>query len=114
MLQQITLRQFFEWRMYAQHEPFGEMRADYRAAMAQALLANIHRDRKKRAAPFQVEEFLLTFGAAAPKRTQTVKQQKRIALMLARAANAETEKKAATVARKPRKAKGSSADAAVA
>lgn len=113
MLQQITLRQFFEWRMYAQHEPFGEMRADYRAAMAQALLANIHRDRKKRAAPFQVEEFLLTFGAAAPKRTQTVKQQKRIALMLARAANAETEKKAAAT-RKPRKAKGGSADAAVA
>lgn len=43
---------------YARMEPFGEQRADLRMAILAALLANIHRDKKRRSDPYKAHEFM--------------------------------------------------------
>lgn len=43
---------------FANIEPFGEQRADLRMAIHAALLANIHRDTKKRSEPYKATEFM--------------------------------------------------------
>ena len=43
---------------FARIEPFGEQRADLRMAIQAALLANIHRDKKKRHDPYKAAEFM--------------------------------------------------------
>lgn len=43
---------------FARIEPFGEQRADLRMAIQAALLANIHRDKKKRHEPYKAAEFM--------------------------------------------------------
>lgn len=76
MLRRITFPQFVEWLGYMALEPFGEERMDWRFATLSALLANIHRDTKKRWKPYEAKEFLLRFGLPpAPTRTQTGKEQ---------------------------------------
>jgi hypothetical protein len=47
---------------YARLEPFGERRADLRAAIVACMLANIHRDRDIHPEPFEVSEFMPDFG----------------------------------------------------
>jgi hypothetical protein len=54
-------REFSEWLAFATLEPLGEQRADVRAAAQMALLANLHRDRKRRRKPFALSDFLLDF-----------------------------------------------------
>jgi hypothetical protein len=44
---------------YFDREPFGEGVAWLRHGLAQAMQANIHRDVKKRAAPFEAADFML-------------------------------------------------------
>jgi hypothetical protein len=93
MLQEITLEQFMEWLAYAELEPFGEVRDDYRSASVAhavwnaALWANSSREHPFRERP--LEEFLLRFGeAAGPRpRTQTWQEQKRIAELWVKAHN---------------------------
>lgn len=53
---------------YAKIEPFGEERQDLRFAMLMALLANIHRDPKKRRTAYSPEDFMPNFGP--PKRKE--------------------------------------------
>jgi len=53
--------EFLEWIAYSRIEPFGEERADWRAASVVAMLANINRDAKKRRKPYPVSDFLLNF-----------------------------------------------------
>lgn len=62
MLDGMNIRQFREWYAYAELEPFGEERADYRSAQVCAMIANANRDRKRKPTPYRVEEFLLKFG----------------------------------------------------
>ena len=47
---------------YAHVEPFGEERADYRAALVAMTVANAFRSRPE---PYKLKEFLLTFGQPA-------------------------------------------------
>jgi hypothetical protein len=62
MLDGMNIRQFREWYAYAELEPFGDERADYRSAQICAMIANANRDRKRKPTPYKVEEFLLKFG----------------------------------------------------
>jgi hypothetical protein len=99
MLRELSFGQFLEWMAYSQLEPFDERRADARAASICSLLANIHRDPKKRSKPFELTDFLLAFDkddqiAAQPQR-QTWQQQKMIAQMIAIAYNEPSRKKRA-------------------
>jgi hypothetical protein len=65
MLGQISIRQFDEWRAYADLEPFDEMRADLRAASIVQAVRNGYRGRRR---PQSLKDCLLLFGeqAAAP------------------------------------------------
>jgi hypothetical protein len=58
MLRELTAKQFIAWEHYAQLEPFGEVRADWRAASIATTIANVYRGKS---APFKMEDFLLRF-----------------------------------------------------
>ncbi len=65
LLSELSQRELVEWHCYAELEPFGEPRADYRMGMIAATLANTHRDPKKKATPFQPSDFMPTFEPGA-------------------------------------------------
>jgi hypothetical protein len=57
----MTSRDVAEWKAYYSIEPFGEARADLRTGILASLIANVHRDRKKRPEPFVPEDFMPGF-----------------------------------------------------
>lgn len=59
MLSAMTWRQFVGWMRYYSVEPFGEERADLRSAIVASVIANTHRDPKKRPEPFSPRDFML-------------------------------------------------------
>ncbi len=63
MLSEISATQLGDWMNYAQLEPFGEMRADWRQQMICAVVANGYRDPKK-TQPLKLSDFALNFGGA--------------------------------------------------
>lgn len=53
-------------------EPFGEERADWRAALIACLIANTHRNPKKRRRPYEPKDFMPRFDAPTePQNWQT-------------------------------------------
>lgn len=79
MLREISWRKFLRWYAYEQLEPFGERRADYRAASIVTMLANVNRDPKK-GRPFKIDDFVLSFDApvSVTKRQQSLEFQKKV------------------------------------
>lgn len=61
MLRGMTLRQFEEWRAYADLEPFDEQRADLRAASIVQTLYNLF-GRKKGQRAVKLEDCVIRFG----------------------------------------------------
>lgn len=59
--QRMGAGEFAAWLAFYQVEPFGEMRADLRAALGATLTANAHRNVKKRKRPFEIGDFLFEF-----------------------------------------------------
>lgn len=53
--------EFLEWRAWYEMEPRGEERDDWRAALQSAVLANVHRNTKKKKTPFGPKDFILQF-----------------------------------------------------
>jgi len=95
MLRSVTAAQLIEWMQYDILEPFGEWRDDWRSAEIVTMLANINRDAKKRKEPYKVTDFLTRFGERSEeelKPRQTVKDQVRIAKLIAAAFNAPLRK----------------------
>jgi hypothetical protein len=58
----MTSRDVAEWKAYFSIEPFGEERADLRMGILASLIANVHRDRKKKFEPFTPADFMPGFG----------------------------------------------------
>ena len=81
ILKGLTAQQFLRWELYSMFEPFGEERADYRAASIAAVIANVNRSKKQK--PYKIEDFLLKFGEAEPKKKQTWQEQLAIMKLLA-------------------------------
>jgi hypothetical protein len=82
MLRGITVRQFQEWRAYADLEPFDEERADARAASIVQAIYNSPRRKKDR---LKLQECLLSFGeqpSAAATDEQKLAQTRRTLDML--------------------------------
>lgn len=52
----MSSREFAEWQLYYQKEPWGEERADLRVAQLTALTANINRAKGQK--PFQAIDFM--------------------------------------------------------
>lgn len=50
--------EFVEWQAYYQIEPFGHARADLQSATIATLIANAHRDTKKRPKSYSLKDFL--------------------------------------------------------
>lgn len=61
MLARIPSRLLTEWMVYARLEPFGEERADLRAGIIAATLANVNRDPKVKREPWRADEFMPSF-----------------------------------------------------
>lgn len=59
---EVDSREFAEWMAYADVEPFGPEREDYRAGVIAALTANVNRDPKQRQQPYDVEDFFPRYG----------------------------------------------------
>lgn len=49
--------EFVEWQTFYQVEPFGHARSDIQTALLASLLANAHRDTKKRPKPYGLRDF---------------------------------------------------------
>ena len=62
MLRGMSSKQFYEWQLFEELEPFGPERADQRAGVVSAAIHNAHRDRKKKRKPFTMLECSPTFG----------------------------------------------------
>lgn len=77
----LTYRDFRELWAYYQLEPWGEERADLRAALIAQTVANRHRDPKQEQ-PYRLQDFLLTFEAQAkpPQRQRQSPQEMRAVL----------------------------------
>ncbi len=58
LLERIDSAEITSWQLYAEMEPFGEERADLRAGIIAALIANANRDPKKHREPFTPRDFM--------------------------------------------------------
>jgi len=54
--------EFTDWIAYSRIEPFGEERADWRAALQAMVVAESQRGNTDRKKPYQIKDFLLKFG----------------------------------------------------
>jgi hypothetical protein len=90
LMERMSAREFDDWRTYAQLEPFGEERADWRMGILASVIANANRDDKKHPNPFEPKDFMPDF-AAEPEKPMTDKQLATIALFEANAAKARDE-----------------------
>jgi hypothetical protein len=78
---------------YAELEPFGERRADYRSAQVTQMIANVNRDPKKHPEPIPIADFVLRFaGDKEGTKTRDWKQMKAIAQLAAAQYNSSPEK----------------------
>lgn len=81
-LAHISARELAEWEAYYAIEPFGEERADLRAGIIAATVANAHRDAKKHKHGFKAEDFMPKFDRP---QKQTPEQLRDFARMMAKA-----------------------------
>ena len=58
-------REYVDWVALWQIEPWGDARGDMQAALVATLLANAHRDRKKRQKPYEPQDFMPKFWKGA-------------------------------------------------
>lgn len=59
MLEEMSWSQLVMWHAYYASDPFGEQRADARAALIASILANVNRDPKKHPRPYELKDFML-------------------------------------------------------
>lgn len=65
LLGRIGSRELSEWMAFDSLEPFGEERADLRAGIVAATVANVNRDPKKQRTPYAPQDFLPKFEGGA-------------------------------------------------
>lgn len=76
MLAEISPRELAEWRAFAELEPFGESRADLRAAQVSGTLANIFRKQGSDVMPMQ--DFIMRVGVTDEDRAVEAHQKQRL------------------------------------
>lgn len=74
LLGRMSSQELTDWMVYAQVEPFGDERADLRAALVASVIANVNRDPKKKPKPFDIADFML-FRDKAEATREDVEQQ---------------------------------------
>jgi hypothetical protein len=58
LLARISSQELTEWMAYYELDPFGSERDDLRSGIVSAVIANVHRDPKKRSKPFEAADFM--------------------------------------------------------
>jgi hypothetical protein len=58
LLEALTYHEFARWMEFDSFQPIGERREDIRTAMMLAQTANMNRDPKKRASPYELADFM--------------------------------------------------------
>lgn len=81
--------EFVEWIAYSRIEPWGDERADWRAALVASVIAEVNRNRTKRKKPYAPKDFLLNFEG--PKR-QSAQTQLQFVEMLNKAFGGKDER----------------------
>lgn len=71
LLNRISSLELSEWQAFYTIDPFGEERADMRAAMMAANVANAWKDKKQRT--FKLKDFMLNFDPPEPQSTDQMK-----------------------------------------
>ena len=61
LLAEMSSAQLNEWRAFARLEPFGSNEAEWRMGQVMALVAEVYRDRDKRADPYMATDFMRDF-----------------------------------------------------
>jgi len=79
LLRSLTAKQFHEWMIYAELEPFDEVRGDLRSALIAATIANVNRGKGQTA--YTLQDFLLFKEEESP-RHQTWQEKKAIAMAI--------------------------------
>ncbi len=62
----MTWREYVEWQEYYQVEPWGEERDDLRSGILTSVLANVHRDVKRRPTPYEPVDFMPFYTKPKP------------------------------------------------
>ncbi len=110
MLAGISIRQFQEWRAYADLEPFDEVRADLRTAHIVQTLLNLELVRNRKAAKVKLADCVLRFGdAAVEEQTQSpeaARRQVHRTMQMLMAIYNEPPPKSEKKKRKPRRKRG--------
>jgi hypothetical protein len=86
LTRRLTAKQFLDWEHYDAIEPFGDDRADMRAASIVQMLYNINRGKGQKA--LTLKDFMLTFKEAAPKKEKTWQEMAATARLIASIYNA--------------------------
>jgi hypothetical protein len=92
MLARIPLSLFYEWAEYAELEILSDVAMDAHLARIACILANAHRDRRKRTRPFELKEFMFLKDKRKPRR-QTPDQMKQVLKTMSAMHNAALEQK---------------------
>lgn len=77
----MTAAEFMEWCAYYTIEPWGEERADLRAAIVAATVANGNRGKKQK--PYKVEDFMPKFGPDAGRKKMSDAQIENVFVAIA-------------------------------
>ena len=89
-VRELTARKFLDWEYFAEIEPFTfdvQLRDDLRIASIVQMIANVNRGKGQRA--YTLEDFVLKFDEAKPKKPKTWQEMQKMAIMIAMAYNAE-------------------------
>lgn len=88
----ISSREFAEWQAYDRVEPFGEVRADFRAGIIASTIVNLFKSKGDK--PARPDEFLPTFGEApAPEAPSARDRDQETAAFIAALKSAYPERK---------------------
>lgn len=80
MLREITAKQFVAWGHYDQIEPFGELRADMRAAQIVQTILNVNLGKNQK--PYALKDVLIKFEeAVSPEKKKKQSWQEQLALL---------------------------------
>ena len=71
MLSEMSWEQFLGWTAYTRLEPWGEERSDLRCGIIASVIANVNRDPKRKATPYNPSDFMPKFGEKARKKPLT-------------------------------------------
>lgn len=72
-------RELTEWMAFYSVSPFGEERADVRAGIVAAVVANTHRNPKRRKKPYEVKDFMPKWGRREDTRETLMQKMSMIA-----------------------------------